>query len=115
MKQKKHIVAGALLLAMLTGLLGGCGNNTAESQAAETSGLEAQSQVVQEQETTPAEQPESAEAAASEETSVVDSSSETEAAAVSLPLTNEPVTLTYWTTVSPMYADAITSLDDCLL
>lgn len=45
----------------------------------------------------------------------MDSSSETEAAAVSLPLTNEPVTLTYWTTVSPMYADVISSLDDCLL
>lgn len=115
MKQKKHIVAGTLLLAMLTGLLGGCGNNTAESQAAEASGAEAQSQVVQEQETTQAAQPEHAETAGSEEPSELDSSSEVEATAVSLPLTDEPVTLTYWTTVSPMYADAITSLNDCLL
>ena len=115
MKQKKHIVAGTLLLAMLTGLLGGCGNKTAESQAAEASGAEAQSQVVQERETTQAAQPEHAETAGSEEPSELDSSSEVEATAVSLPLTDEPVTLTYWTTVSPMYADAITSLNDCLL
>ena len=118
MKQRKNILAGTLLLAILTGLLGGCGNETTESGTSEAMGSSVQSQQAQEEGAQgAAEQSEAAEMIKTEESSEVDSVSEPEAggAAVTLPLTEEPAMLTYWTTVSPMYADAITSLDDCLL
>ena len=98
MKQRKNILAGTLLLAILTGLLGGCGNETTESGTSEAMGSSVQSQQAQEEGAQgAAEQSEAAEMIKTEESSEVDSVSEPEAggAAVTLPLTEEPAMLTY--------------------
>ena len=102
---KKRIAASTLAMLMLVSMLCSCGTPATESSPSAAATAQAQ--------TSPQQTEVSAVAEASAEASVQESVPGPEA--VSLPLTQEPVTLTYWTTVSPLFADVITSLDQCIL
>lgn len=104
----KKQVALLLALAMMLGVLAGCGDQSVSQNTGEVSGADAPVSVTE----TPAEEP--GQAASQEEASVQEPVT-AEAQPVSLPISEELITLTYWSTVSPMFADVITSLDQCKL
>lgn len=101
---KKHL-ALLMALAMLLGVLAGCGDDAASAAVSsaepEVSAAETAAQSVEE--------------ASELETDSAAEPAPEEDLTVSLPISEEPITLTYWSTVSPMFADVVTSLDQCLL
>ncbi|MDD6024539.1 MAG: extracellular solute-binding protein [Oscillospiraceae bacterium] len=94
-----------IVLAMLISLFAACGaSEPSVSASAVDSSTVAESPA-------PEAQPPASEHEAPEEP--VSVAEETEIPTVSLPISEEPITLTYWTTVNPQLADIVTSLEQC--
>lgn len=112
MQTMKKIVAVLLALVMLLSMAA-CSSTAASSSApAETTASEPSPASAPE----PAEPDEPAEPEPPAEPASADSSAEPENSvdrSVSLPISEEKITLSYWTVVSPMLADIVTSLDQC--
>ncbi len=104
MQTRKRTVAVMLALAMLLTTAAACSSNP-ESSGSEDLTVETSTQPTVE-ETSPNVTAEQTEAAASTMESA-------EKQIVSLPISEETITLSYWTTVDPQLADVVTSLDQC--
>ena len=123
----KRTLSLLLVLTMILCLLSACGGS--ESAASVSSAQEtvsAESEAAPEAAEPAEETPEAAESAREDaETTPDEAPEEAEAEPapagdslpnyVELPITAEPITLTLWTTVNPMLADTINSLDQCAL
>ena len=123
----KRTLSLLLVLTMILCLLSACGGSepaASVSSAQET--VSAESDSAPEAAEPAEEAPEAAESAREDdETTPEEAPEEAEAEPapagdslpnyVELPITAEPITLTLWTTVNPMLADTINSLDQCAL
>ena len=121
----KKITAIALILALLLVMLPACGNGSgsgSDNLASETPAASSAEEPPEESETSAPEEA-SAEAPVSAEELEPESEPESEPETagdpvpnfVELPISQEPLNMTLWTTVNPMLADTINSLDQCAL
>jgi putative aldouronate transport system substrate-binding protein len=110
----KKIVALLLVLAMVLSLAA-CGSSAGSNAEVSSAASEVISEAsdVQEEAAEPVEQ--EAEPTSAEETEAEEEEEEEPEAdlSVSLPISEDLITLSYWTTVNPQLADVVTSLDQC--